>query len=73
LPEEKIEDSFLYQPLSDFAPMVFPYLHFDELKDRQDKEKKEKAGDEKMVWSSFMKRCKNFDRNYYICHQNARR
>ncbi len=29
LPEEKINQSILYKPLSALAPMLFPYLHFD--------------------------------------------
>jgi membrane protein required for colicin V production len=33
IPREKTENSFLYEPLSDFAPMIFPYLRFDDLKD----------------------------------------
>ncbi len=36
LPPEKTENSLLYQPLSDFAPSIFPYLRFDELKDELD-------------------------------------
>jgi len=33
LPREKRENSFLYKPLSDFAPAIFPYLRFEELKE----------------------------------------
>ena len=29
VPEEKIDQSFLYRPLSMLAPLLFPYLHFD--------------------------------------------
>ncbi len=29
LPEEKINQSILFKPLSALAPMLFPYLHFD--------------------------------------------
>ncbi len=29
LPQEKINKSILYRPLSILAPMIFPYLHFD--------------------------------------------
>lgn len=29
LPEEKINQSILYRPLSLLAPLLFPYLHFD--------------------------------------------
>jgi membrane protein required for colicin V production len=32
LPREKIEESYLYQPLSAFAPMIFPYLQFDQIR-----------------------------------------
>jgi len=49
LPEEKIDNSFLYRPLSDFAPMIFPYLHFDELKDELDQDKQEGEEEGKMV------------------------
>ncbi|SMO62278.1 membrane protein required for colicin V production [Saccharicrinis carchari] len=30
LPEKTRERSYLYQPLSEFAPFIFPYLNFDE-------------------------------------------
>ncbi|MCK4629970.1 MAG: CvpA family protein [Bacteroidales bacterium] len=30
--KEKIENSILYKPLSDFAPGIFPYLDFQEIK-----------------------------------------
>ena len=51
LPRKNINNSYLYQPLSDFAPMIFPYLNFDELKDELDKEKKpdEEEEGQKMV------------------------
>jgi len=29
LPEEKVNKSLMYKPLSRFAPKIFPYLHFD--------------------------------------------
>lgn len=29
LPEEKVNKSLMYRPLSRFAPGIFPYLHFD--------------------------------------------
>jgi len=32
IPEEKIENSILYKPLSGFAPGIFPYLDFEEIK-----------------------------------------
>ncbi len=33
LPQDKVEGSVLYKPLSNFAPYLFPYLNFDEIKD----------------------------------------
>lgn len=39
LPEEKTEKSLLYEPLSQFAPMIFPYLNFEDVKNDFDKEK----------------------------------
>ena len=33
LPEDKIDQSLLYEPLSEFAPMIFPYLNFEDIKD----------------------------------------
>jgi len=41
IPREKTENSFLYEPLSDFAPAIFPYLKFDELKEEFDGEEPE--------------------------------
>ena len=38
IPEDKMEASLLYKPISDFAPMIFPYLRFDDLKDELDEE-----------------------------------
>ena len=32
LPEKQVEKSFLYIPLSNFAPTIFPYLNFDKIK-----------------------------------------
>jgi membrane protein required for colicin V production len=34
IPEEHKENSLLYQPLSRLAPAIFPFLNFDEIKDR---------------------------------------
>lgn len=34
IPEEDIEESILYKPVSSFAPAVFPYLRFEELKEK---------------------------------------
>jgi len=53
IPEERINNSYLYQPLSDFAPMIFPYLNFDEMQDELDldekkDEKKEEDKDEEV-------------------------
>lgn len=36
LPREKLDDSLLYKPLSNFAPYIFPYLNFDDIKDSID-------------------------------------
>ena len=52
IPEDKINNSYLYQPLSNFAPMIFPYLNFDELKDginEDEEKKKEEENEGKMV------------------------
>jgi membrane protein required for colicin V production len=46
LPEEEVEKSILYEPLSDFAPMIFPYLQFDDWKDELEKKKEKKKGKE---------------------------
>ena len=34
IPEEHKENSLLYQPLSRLAPAIFPFLYFDEIRDR---------------------------------------
>ncbi len=39
LPEEEINKSVLYTPLSQFAPKMFPYLKFNELKESLEKKK----------------------------------
>jgi len=44
LPEEKVEQSMLYEPLSEFAPMIFPYLNFEDIK--EDLQKKEEEAKE---------------------------
>lgn len=36
LPEKTKEESLLFNPISSFAPAVFPYLHFDKIKEWQD-------------------------------------
>ena len=33
MPRDKLQESFLYKPLSDFAPWLFPYLNFEDIKD----------------------------------------
>ncbi len=38
LPEEQVEDSILYAPLSKLAPAVFPYLNFEEIQQKFRKE-----------------------------------
>ena len=45
MPEENTENSLLYQPLSDFAPMIFPYLNFEDIEENF-KEKEEEAEEE---------------------------
>jgi membrane protein required for colicin V production len=50
IPDEKTEKSMLYEPLSDFAPMIFPYLNFEDIKeDIKDKEEEAKEEIEKKV------------------------
>lgn len=34
IPEEHKENSLLYQPLSKLAPLIFPYLNFEDIKER---------------------------------------
>ncbi len=41
LPPEKKENSLLYRPLSEFAPSIFPYLHFDDLKEELDEKEEQ--------------------------------
>lgn len=38
IPDETKNESFLYKPLSNFAPMIFPYLNFDKIKERIEEE-----------------------------------
>lgn len=39
IPDDTKENSFLYKPLSNFAPMIFPYLNFDKIKEKFEEEK----------------------------------
>ncbi len=41
IPTETKEESLFYQPLSNFAPMIFPYLNFDKIKEKFEEEKSE--------------------------------
>jgi membrane protein required for colicin V production len=41
IPDETKKESLFYQPLSNFAPMVFPYLNFDKIKEKFEEEKSE--------------------------------
>ncbi len=41
IPDEDREESLLYGPVSGFAPAVFPYLKFDELKEKLENTEKE--------------------------------
>jgi len=38
IPDETKDNSLLYKPLSNFAPMIFPYLNFDKMKEKIDTE-----------------------------------
>lgn len=39
IPDDTKENSLLYKPLSNFAPMIFPYLNFEKMKGKIDEEK----------------------------------
>lgn len=39
IPDETKNESLLYMPLSNFAPMIFPYLNFDKIKEKFEEEK----------------------------------
>lgn len=41
IPNETKEKSLLYMPLSNFAPMIFPYLNFEKMKEKFEEEKEE--------------------------------
>ncbi len=41
IPNETKEKSLLYKPLSNFAPMIFPYLNFDKIKEKIEEETNE--------------------------------
>ncbi len=38
IPDETKENSLLYKPLSNFAPMIFPYLNFDKIREKFEEE-----------------------------------
>jgi membrane protein required for colicin V production len=38
IPDDTKDNSLLYKPLSNFAPMIFPYLNFDKMKEKIDTE-----------------------------------
>ena len=38
IPDETKENSLLYKPLSNFAPMIFPYLNFEKIKEKFEEE-----------------------------------
>ncbi len=40
IPDETKEKSLLYKPLSNFAPMIFPYLNFEKIKESFEQEQK---------------------------------
>ncbi len=48
LPHKKTEESFLYQPLSQFAPLIFPYLDFNEIEKSINKPNIKKTIEEKL-------------------------
>lgn len=41
IPDKQIEKSLLYKPLSKIAPAVFPYLHFEEIKQNLEEDSEE--------------------------------
>jgi membrane protein required for colicin V production len=41
IPDDTKENSILYKPLSNFAPMIFPYLNFEKIKEKFEDEKAE--------------------------------
>ena len=38
IPDETKDNSLLYTPLSNFAPMIFPYLNFDKIREKFEEE-----------------------------------
>ncbi len=38
IPDETKDNSLLYKPLSNFAPMIFPYLNFDKIREKFEEE-----------------------------------
>ena len=44
LPEEKLDKSFLYWPISNFAPAIFPYLDFEEIRENIEDLRKKNEG-----------------------------
>ncbi len=38
IPDETKENSLFYKPLSNFAPMIFPYLNFDKIREKFEEE-----------------------------------
>lgn len=38
IPDDTKDNSLLYKPLSNFAPMIFPYLNFDKIKEKFEEE-----------------------------------
>lgn len=43
IPESTKEESLMYKPLSNFAPMIFPYLNFDKIKEKFEDEKENRG------------------------------
>ena len=44
LPQEKLEKSLLYGPVSNFAPAIFPYLDFEEIRENIEDLRKKNEG-----------------------------
>jgi len=43
IPESTKEESLMYKPLSNFAPMIFPYLNFEKIKEKIENEKENRG------------------------------
>jgi len=43
IPSSTKEESLMYKPLSNFAPMIFPYLNFEKMKEKFEEEKENRG------------------------------